>query len=74
MHTQKKSDLQTLKLWAKEGLITLVYLDESGCCPESPLCYGYGQIGQQKPIAQKTRKGRRVNIMGLWAFGKRKRD
>ena len=41
-------------------------MDESGCCPESPLSYGYGQIGQQKSIAQRTRKGRRVNIMGVW--------
>ena len=58
--------MQTLKLWAEEGLITLLYLDESGCCPESPLSYGYGQIGQQKSIAQRTRKGRRVNIIGVW--------
>ena len=58
--------MQTLKLWAEEGLITLLYLDESGCCPESPLSYGYGQIGQQKSIAQRSRKGRRVNIMGVW--------
>ena len=62
----KKKDLQLLKLWAELGLISLLYLDESGCCPESPLSYGYGQIGQQKSIAQKTRKGRRVNIMGVW--------
>lgn len=58
--------MQTLQLWAKQGLITLLYLDESGCCPESPLSYGYGQIGQQKSIAQKTRKGRRINVMGIW--------
>ncbi|BAU63344.1 putative transposase [Stanieria sp. NIES-3757] len=52
-------------------MITLLYLDESGCCPESPLSYGYGQIGQQKSISQKTRKGRRVNIMGVWEEEKR---
>lgn len=52
-------------------MINLLYLDESGCCPESPLSYGYGQIGQQKSIAQKTRKGRRVNIMGVWEEEKR---
>ena len=44
----------------------MLYLDESGCCPQSPLSYGYGQIGQQKSIYQKRRKGRRVNIMGVW--------
>ena len=67
----KTRDLQLLKLWAKQGLITLLYLDESGCCPESPLSYGYGQIGQQKSISQRTRKGRRVNIMGVWEEEKR---
>jgi putative transposase len=44
----------------------LLYLDESGCCPESPLSYGYGQIGLQKSIPQRKRKGRRINIMGVW--------
>jgi putative transposase len=44
----------------------LLYLDESGCCPESPLSYGYGQIGRQKSIPQRKRKGRRINIMGVW--------
>jgi putative transposase len=37
-----------------------------GVVLESPLSYGYGQIGQQKSISQRTRKGRRVNIMGVW--------
>ena len=44
----------------------MLYLDESGCCPESPLGYGYGQIGQQKSISQRIRRGRRINIMGVW--------
>ena len=58
--------METLKLWAQEDIITLLYLDESGCCPQSPLCYGYGQVGQQKSISQTSRRGRRVNIMGVW--------
>ena len=62
----KKKDWQTLKLWAEQELITLLYLDESGCCPESPLSYRYGQIGRPKSISQKTRRGRRINIMGVW--------
>ena len=33
---------------------------------ESPLSYGYGQIGQQKSITQKKNRGRRINIMGVW--------
>lgn len=42
-------------------------MDESGCCLESPLSYGYGQIGQQKSITQNKNKGRRINIMGVWS-------
>ena len=83
----KRKDLQTLKLWAEQGLITLLYLDESGCCPESPLSYGYGRIGEQKSISQRKRKGRRINSRVplrltatrgrssiLWGFGKKKQD
>ena len=44
----------------------MLYLDESGCCLESPLSYGYGQIGQQKSIPQNKNRGRRINIMGVW--------
>lgn len=66
MKAAKKKDLETLKLWAQENVITLLYLDESGCCPQSPLCYGYAQVGQQKSISQTSRRGRRVNIMGVW--------
>ena len=55
-----------LRLCAKQGLIHLLYLDESGCCLESPLSYGYGQIGQQKSIAQNRNRGKRINIMGVW--------
>jgi len=62
----KKTDLQTLKLWSEKELVTLLYLDESGCCLESPLSYGYGQIGQQKSIIQNKNRGRRINIMGVW--------
>ena len=71
MKAAKKRDLQTLKLWAQEDLITLLYLDESGCCSESPLYYGYSPIGEQKSISQRSRKGRRVNIMGVWEQDKR---
>lgn len=55
-----------LRLWAEQGLIHLLYLDESGCCLESPLSYGYGQLGKQKSITQNKRGGRRINIMGVW--------
>ena len=43
-----------------------MYLDESGCCCESPLVYSYGKKGEQKEIEQNRRKGRRINLMGVW--------
>lgn len=55
-----------LNLWAEQGLTHLLYLDESGCCLESPLSYGYSPIGEQKSITQNKNRGRRVNIMGVW--------
>lgn len=55
-----------LNQWAKQGLVHLLYLDESGCCLESPLSYGYSQIGKQKTITQNKNRGRRINIMGVW--------
>ena len=66
----KKTDWETWKLWAKEKLITLLYLDESGCCLESPLSFGYSQVGQQKSITQNQNRGRRINIMGVWETAK----
>ena len=62
----KRKDLETLEKWAEMGLITLMYLDESGCCPQSPLVYSYGKRGQQKIVRQTPRRGRRINIIGLW--------
>ena len=43
-----------------------MYLDESGCCCESPLVYSYGEKGKQKTIEQNRRKGRRINLIGVW--------
>jgi putative transposase len=37
---------------------------------ESPLSFGYSQIGQQKSITQHQNRGRRVNIMGVWETAK----
>ena len=33
--------------------------------------YSYGKVGEQKIVVQKQRKGRRMNIMGLWEQNKR---
>jgi len=62
----KKTDLAMLKKWAEMGLIALMYLDKSGCYPQSPLVYSYGEVGKQKIVKQKERRGRRINIMGVW--------
>ncbi|WAN69884.1 hypothetical protein BJP36_37980 [Moorena producens JHB] len=62
----KKKDLEMLKKWAEMGIITLMYLDESGCYPQSPLVYSYGKVGRQKIVVQNQRRGRRINLMGLW--------
>ena len=56
-----------LILAAAEGEIELKYLDETGCCLESPVSYSYSQIGQQKRMEQPLKKhGKRVSILGLW--------
>lgn len=62
----KQLDWQLLKLWAELGEIQLKYLDESGCYCQSPTDYGYVQKGQQKRIVQRRRRGRRINIVGIF--------
>ncbi|MEJ6487475.1 transposase [Nostoc punctiforme UO1] len=55
-----------LKLWAQLGSVCLKYLDESGCYCTSPTDYTYGRRGEQKRIRQNRRRGRRINIFGIW--------
>jgi putative transposase len=62
----KQLDWELLKLWAQLGEIQLKYLDESGCYCHSPTDYGYAQKGQQKRIRQRRRRGRRINILGIF--------
>lgn len=51
---------------AQEGHIDLKYLDESGCCLESPVSYSYFPIGAQKHIEQVKSYGDRISILGVW--------
>lgn len=52
---------------AGEGHIELKYLDESGCCLQSPVSYSYSRIGQQKHLEQfRTTYGHRLSILGVW--------
>lgn len=62
----KQLDWELLKLWAATAEICLKYLDESGCCCESATEYTYSLRGQQKRLHQRKRRGRRVNILGVW--------
>jgi putative transposase len=55
-----------MKLWALLGLVHLKYLDESGCYCHRPTGYAYAPRGQQKRLEQMRRRGRRVNIWGVW--------
>lgn len=55
-----------MKLWAQLGEIHLKYLDEAGCYCQSPTDYGYTRKGQQKRIVGRRRRGRRVNILGIF--------
>ncbi|WP_366941848.1 transposase [uncultured Nostoc sp.] len=48
------------------GLICLKYLDESGCYCHSTTDYIYAPRGQQKKRKQSRKRGRRINILGLW--------
>jgi transposase len=62
----KQADWEMLKLWSQIGIICLKYLDESGSYSQSPTNYSYSKRGQQKRIRQKRRKGRRINILGVF--------
>ena len=66
MKLAKQADWELLKLWAELGLIHLKYLDESGCYCHSPTDYAYAPRGQQKRLEQLTRRGRLINIWGVW--------
>jgi transposase len=62
----KAADLETLKLAAAQGYIELKYLDESGCCLESPVSYSYSRIKEHKHIEQTKTYADRISILGVW--------
>ena len=55
-----------LKQWAQLGVVCLKYLDESGCYLQRASDYAYSPRGQQKCVKQRKRRGRRINILGIW--------
>lgn len=60
-----QADLETLKLAVQDGHIDLKYLDESGCCLESPVSYSYIRIGEQKRIEQLKSYEECLSILGI---------
>ncbi len=59
-----------LQQLAAEGLIRLVYLDESGFERTSPLTYSYIKQGQQNRKAQRRSGGGDASV--CWASGNHK--
>lgn len=47
----------------------LSFVWESGFCLWSPVSYTYARRGKQKILEQTTRRGRRLNILGLYSIG-----
>ena len=55
-----------LELAAAAGEIDLKYLDDSGFCAWSEPSYTYYKRGQQKRLEQRKRRGRRLNLVGIF--------
>lgn len=51
------------------GYIRLKYLDEAGFSLWSPVSYTYVKVGEQKKISQSKKRGRRLNILGIYEPG-----
>ncbi|MCH9056957.1 transposase [Synechococcus sp. PCC 6716] len=68
----KRADWEMLKQWAVEGLMRVLYLDESGFEKTSPLTYSDVKRGQQHRMVNPQRRGRRMSVLGFrqpgWQF------
>lgn len=62
----KQGELETLKLFEKEGLLKLKYLDEAGFSLWASASYSYSKKGEQKSIKQTKKRGRRLSILGIF--------
>lgn len=67
--TYKRADWEMLQQWEQEGLLRVMYLDESGFEKTTPLTYSYVKRGQQHRIPKPHRRGRRISILGFWQPG-----
>jgi len=62
----KKADLEMLKEEEKMGNLRLKYLDEAGFSLGRSPIYSYIKIGKQKIIPQSKKRGKRLNILGIY--------
>jgi hypothetical protein len=58
-----------LQISAACGAIRLKYLDEAGLGLWSPASYTYIKVGEQKQIRQSKKRGKRLNILGIYSQG-----
>jgi transposase len=58
-----------LQISATCGAIRLKYLDEAGFSLWSPASYTYIKVGEQKQIRQSKKRGKRLNILGIYSQG-----
>lgn len=63
---KKQADLEMLEIAAAAGEIDLLYGDESGNCLWSEVGYSLYFRGEQKRQEQTKKRGKRLNMMGLW--------
>lgn len=66
----KKADLGLLRSEAHGGRLCLKYLDEAGFSLWSHVGYSYIEVGKQKVIRQSKKRGKRLNILGIYEPGK----
>ncbi|MGQ4650693.1 transposase [Lyngbya aestuarii] len=52
------------------GALRLKYLDEAGFSLWSPVGYSYIKVGKQKSIPQSKKRGKRLNILGIYEANK----
>ena len=58
-----------LQISAACGAIRLKYLDEAGFSLWSPASYTYIKVGEKKQIRQSKKRGKRLNILGIYSPG-----
>jgi hypothetical protein len=58
-----------LQISAACGAIRLKYFDEAGFSWWSPASYTYIKVGEQKQIRQSKKRGKRLNILGIYSPG-----